>query len=427
MFKTLKEAQTWIESITKFGEKYDLSRMRLACAMLDHPEKKFQSIHIGGTNGKGSTVNFLKNILTDAGYRVGTYTSPYVVHFNERITLEEQMIEDTLFLEHLNRIHVFEKNFMALHQDQLTFFELLTLVAFNVFAEAELDYAIIEVGLGGLLDATNVITPLISAITSIGYDHMNVLGNTLSSILSNKLGIAKPNIPLVAGFEQKHLIKLTKHYCLDHAIPLDIVREQAQEISHFDGDVQHFYFRGTPYRLNLWGLHQVQNAKVALMTTERLSQLGLSIPLEAKQSGIERTQWPGRFERFGSIILEGAHNQNGMEAAVSTLQHYFKDEPLTVVFTAMQDKDITAMLRLIEPCASQIIFTEIAYPRCEKAQNLKAMSPHPNAIAVKDRSTLLNIIKTAAETERVFITGSLYFISDIRADIVKLFAPHSRT
>lgn len=418
MFKTLKEAQQWIESITKFGEKYDLSRMRLACAMLDHPERKFQSIHIGGTNGKGSTVNFLKCILTDAGYRVGTYTSPYVVHFNERITLEENMINDALFLEHLNRIYTFEQTFKSLHDDQLTFFELLTLVAFNVFAEAELDYAIIEVGLGGLLDATNVITPILSAITSIGYDHMHVLGNSLHSILDNKLGIAKANIPLVIGIDQKDLVKRTKHYCQEKNIPLDILREQPLETSDFDGTIQHFNFRGTPYRLNLWGVHQVNNAKVALMISERLSQMGLAIPLEAKQSGIERTQWPGRFERFGSIILEGAHNQNGMEAAVATLKHYFKDEPLTVVFTAMQDKDIQTMLALIEPCATRMIFTEINYPRCAKAQHLKTLSHHPNVMVIEDRTALLETIEHISQTERVFVTGSLYFISDIRADIL---------
>lgn len=417
MFNTIKEAQQWIESITKFGEKYDLWRMEKACEMLGNPHQKFRSIHVGGTNGKGSTTTFLYHMLSSAGYRVGAYTSPYIVHFNERISLNHGMIDDATFLTHLNRIYDFEKTFKEVHQDQLTFFELLTLTAFNVFAEAELDLVIVEVGLGGLLDATNVISPLLSVITTIGYDHMNVLGNTLSSILKNKLGIAKTKIPLVVGIQQHALVKEVKTYVKAHDIPLTILREEPAEVTWFDG-VQGFYFRGVPYELSMLGLHQIDNAKTALMAIEALQSIGYSVPVEARQKGLLKARWPGRFEVFGHVILEGAHNEPGMQIACQSLKAYFPDKEIISVFTAMQDKDYTPMLKILAEVSDEIILTQIDYPRCEQAQVLYEKTPHHHKSVITEHQALMDIINHRQDA-MIFITGSLYLISALRPFFTK--------
>ncbi len=411
-FKTVKQAQAWIESITKFGEKYDLWRMEKACELLGNPQQKFKSVHVGGTNGKGSTVTFLAQVLYEAGYQVGVYTSPYIVHFNERIMINQTMVDDDTFLRHLNKIYALEQTFKEDYHDQLTFFELLTLVAFNVFAEADLDLVIVEVGLGGLLDATNVITPILSVITTIGYDHMNVLGNSLSSILRNKLGIAKMNIPLVTGIKQQTLVKQVKQHASERQIPLTILREQPAEETWFDGD-QGFYFRGVPYGLSMLGLHQIDNAKTALLAAEVLEKLGYLIPLEAKLEGIKNARWPGRFERFGHVILEGAHNEPGMEAACVSLKTYFPNRKIISVFTAMKDKDYEPMLNALAFVSDEIIFTQIDYPRCENAETLKHVSSHPNARIITNHSELVKEVKVQTDA-MVFITGSLYLISALR-------------
>ena len=411
-FNTVKQAQAWIESITKFGEKYDLWRMEKACELLGNPHQTFKSVHVGGTNGKGSTVTFLAQMLHEAGYRVGVYTSPYIVHFNERIMINQTMVDDATFLKHLNKIYTLEQTFKENYHDQLTFFELLTLVAFNVFAEEDLDLVIVEVGLGGLLDATNVITPLLSVITTIGYDHMNVLGNNLSSILRNKLGIAKMNIPLVTGIQQQTLVKEVKKHASERQIPLTILREQPVEESWFDGE-QGFYFRGVPYTLSMLGLHQIDNAKTAILAAEELEKLGYFLPLEAKLEGIKNARWPGRFERFGHVILEGAHNEPGMKAACASLKSYFPTKKIISVFTVMKDKDYEPMLNILESVSDEIIFTQIDYPRCEYAETLKRKSSHPNTRILMNHHELVKEVK--AQTDAiVFITGSLYLISAIR-------------
>ena len=205
MFQTVKEAQTWIESVHRFGDKYDLIRMENACQMLGHPEKSFTRIHIVGTNGKGATLSYLKNIYLQAGYSVGTYTSPYIVKFNERITLNYDEISDEDLLYYINKIYDFNTTYLTEHQDQISFFELVTLISFLYFKDKQPDIVLVEVGLGGTLDATNVITPIASIITNIGTDHQHVLGNTIKSIAKNKLGIVKPGVPLFTAYDQIEL------------------------------------------------------------------------------------------------------------------------------------------------------------------------------------------------------------------------------
>lgn len=414
MFKTIKEAVAWIESVHRFGDKYDLVRMEKAVKKLNHPERGFKSIHIAGTNGKGSTLTYLKQIFIEAGYKVGTYTSPYIIRFNERISINNEDISDEDLLRYINFIYDFSKAYLEEENDQISFFELVTLISFIYFNDQAVDVAVIEVGLGGLLDATNVIVPLVSVITNIGWDHMNVLGNTLESIAKNKLGIVKNNIPLVTSVDQEELFPLFEATAKAHKSPYFHVKDYVLESLEL-GAPTRFIFDNEPYTLNMIGLHQVTNATLAILTAQVINQYtSFHLAPSTIKKGIENAFWPGRFERFGNIIIDGAHNEQGLIACLKTLKAYFPNHYVKSLFTVMADKDYTKMLRLLENNVDEIIFTEITYPRCEKAAILYEKSHHLNK---RIETNFKKVIEEEAPThdlEILLITGSLYFISEVR-------------
>ncbi|MFW5842109.1 MAG: bifunctional folylpolyglutamate synthase/dihydrofolate synthase [Bacillota bacterium] len=414
MFKTLDNAQAWIESIYRFSDKYDLSRMQRASAMLGNPEKQFKSIHVGGTNGKGSTVTFLKNILLEAGYNVGTYTSPYVVRFNERISYNNNDIDDATLLAYINTIYQLHQDYLKQYNDQVSFFELVTLISFLYFKDKQPDIAIIEVGLGGTLDATNIITPLISVITTIGTDHMHVLGPTIEDVAKNKLGIVKDTVPLVSGHTQRDLDYLFINEAAMHKSPYYHIKDFPLHNIQL-GMPTTFSFLGVDYKLTMAGLHQVDNAHTSLLTCHVLEEAyNFVIPDDAKQHGLLNAFWPGRFEVFGNVIIDGAHNKESLASALKTVAHYYPNKRVKSLFTVMKDKDYTPMLRMLEALADEITFTEITHPRCEKADVLKSKSRHQHIRAIADPIAALNKSMPTDDTEILLVTGSLYFISEIR-------------
>ncbi|MFW5841982.1 MAG: bifunctional folylpolyglutamate synthase/dihydrofolate synthase [Bacillota bacterium] len=414
MFNSLKDAQAWIESVYRFSDKYDLSRMQQASAMLGNPENHFKSIHVGGTNGKGSTVTFLKNILIEAGYNVGTYTSPYVVRFNERISYNNQDIDDDTLLEYINTIYQLHQDYLKKYNDQVSFFELVTLISFLYFKDKQPDIAIIEVGLGGTLDATNIITPLISVITTIGTDHMHVLGPTIEDVAKNKLGIVKDNVPLVSGHTQRFLDPLFIAETTRHHSPYYHTKDTPLENVEL-GIPTTFTFLNSVYKLTMAGIHQVDNAHTSLLTCKVLeSTYDFVIPDRAKQEGLLKAFWPGRFEVFGNVIIDGAHNKEGLESAIKTVEHYYPNKRIKSLFTVMKDKDYTPMLRMLENIADEITFTEISHPRCEKADVLKAKSIHQHVHANPNPIDALIENMPKDDSEILLVTGSLYFISEIR-------------
>ncbi len=424
MFETLKEAQRWIEGITRFGDKYDLSRMERAVKLLDHPEKTFKTVHIGGTNGKGSTLTYLKEILLEAGYKVGTFTSPYVVSFNERITLNNEPIADEDLLFYINKIQDFQASYREKHHDQITFFELVTLVSFLYFRDRDVDYVLYEVGLGGTLDATNVIMPELAIITTVGYDHMHVLGDTLEEIAENKLGIVKANVPLVAGGIDPALEGLFAEHAQKQRNDLHLIRDHPARNIH-PAIPTTFTLADTAYTLSMIGLHQVENARTALLAADVLKDKeNLHISPEAKKKGLLRARFPGRMERFGeNVLLDGAHNISSLEATIASMRAYFPKKRIRVLFAVMADKDYTPMLRLLEDFADELFFTEIPYHRAEKAENLAKKTRHPRAKASSDYREAYDEALDKDEKTLLLITGSLYFISAIRTYILDKSAP----
>ena len=408
MFKTINDAQAWIEAIQKFGSKYDLSRMEKAVQKLGHPEKAYPTIHVGGTNGKGSTLSYLSHILDAAGYKVGAFISPYVIKINERFQINQTMISDEDFLHYANRIHDFYDEFKEETDDPLTFFELMSLIGFLYFKDQKVDIAVIEVGLGGRLDATNVIHPLISVITSIGYDHMHILGSTLEEIALEKLGIVKANTPLISGVLNQELIPLFEAKATQMNAELTLITP----LSFSPSIPQSFSFLDDTYEISMLGPHQIQNAKCAILTVLKLNELTFNISQDALKKGLLRTRWPGRFEVIGRFILEGAHNLTGMEAAASTLDHYFQEEDLTIVFGVMADKETSAMQQLIEPYAKTMVFTHIESPRALSKEVLYERSTHPNKVMM-NLEDIIDLTKG-----KTLIIGSLYLISAIRSHLI---------
>ena len=416
MFQTFAEAVEWIENSHRFGEKLDLSRMNLACEMLGHPERQFKSIHVAGTNGKGSTTNFIKNILYDAGYNVGIYTSPYVVKFNERIGIAQDFISDDDVVFYANQLNTLWNQVYETHHDSITFFEILTLMAFLYFRDRKVDFAVVEVGLGGMLDATNVIDPLISVITNISYDHMKQLGNTLESIALNKLGIIKPHRPLVTTEDNPQLHPLFKSVTQANHSKLTII-DPADMTDISVGITTDFIYEATRYKLRLTGKHQVKNACLAIKCIEILTELKeISVNGRNIYQGLWMTEWPGRFEIFNhNIVLDGAHNIGGIESLKASLRLVFPTQKIKCLFCMMRDKEHFKVIGELDTVVDEFHFTQINYYRSALASELFEESHHEcKFIHENAKATFMELRSSLKADEVLVVTGSLYFISEIR-------------
>jgi len=417
MFTKLNEAITWIESIKRFGDKYDLSRMELACNILGNPENTLKVIHIAGTNGKGSTVSYLKNILLAQGYNVGTFTSPYIVSFNERITYNENNISSDDLLYYINKVSSLHYEVLEKYNDAISFFELLTLISLLYFKDKECDYVIYEVGLGGKLDATNIVKPIITAITNINFDHMHILGSTLEKIALCKLGIVKENIPLVTSEQNRDLLELFKAYTKNKHAVLTKVSEEKITNTHF-GVRSTFEYKNEEFSIKMMGTHQVINASLAIEIIKQLNKIKKTeVSLSNISIGLLKTTWPGRLEMFGKIILDGAHNVGGATVLKESMLTLYKDKDIKVLFTSMADKEYFDVIKILESFASEIHFTDFDYPRCETAKNLYDVSSHPLKYLEDNVDDALNSLKDLKDNEILLITGSLYFISLVRKKI----------
>jgi dihydrofolate synthase/folylpolyglutamate synthase len=418
MFKDLNEAVSWIESVKRFGDKLDLSRMELASQLLGHPERAFQVIHVAGTNGKGSTVSYLKHVLLEAGYNVGTYTSPYIVRFNERISYNNEDISDDDLFHYITQIKGLYDQVLSEHNEVITFFELVTLISFLYFRDLDVDYVVYEVGLGGRLDATNIVQPIMTAITSISFDHMGVLGDTLPQIAREKLGIVKPNIPLVTSVDEEELNDIFIEVCEKNNSDLIVVhKEDMTDIDY--GSYTNYKYKNREYTIKLLGTHQVQNASLAIEMINQMNVRKLcDVPYEAIKKGLEKAFWPGRLESFGNVYLDGAHNIGGTMALKDSVSVLFKDKYIKVLYTSMADKEYFDNIQIIESFADEMYFTEFDYPRCERADTLYEVSNHPKKYKVYDALSALEELRQLKDNEILIVTGSLYFVSYIRKALV---------
>lgn len=417
MFNNVTDLVAWIEAQKRHSPKVSLEKMRRICEIYGNPQDNIKYIHIGGTNGKGSTVSFVKSILRNAGYNVGSYISPFVISFNERISYNDQFISDQDLLEIgnyiLSRYHIIEEREL----EKPTFFEFVTLIAYIYFSRIkDLDFVTLEVGLGGRLDATNIVTPLISVITNVHYDHMNVLGDTIHEIAWNKLGIVKQNIPLVTLFNDK-INDLIKETCLEKNSPLIFLNKQ--DIKNIDVTLEYTSFDLYDLKnlkTKMLGYHQAENASLAVVVTKKLRELyDINLTDENIYQGLWETFWPGRLQVVHinpTIILDGAHNIDGMTRLTEFLTHVKENQILKVVFAVSADKAKNEMISIIEPIADEIIFSKFNYKRSDKADSLAELSHHAHKRIEEDLDKI--IAECLNETEKLIVfCGSLYFVSEV--------------
>ncbi|NMD70522.1 bifunctional folylpolyglutamate synthase/dihydrofolate synthase [Bacillus sp. DNRA2] len=441
MFQTYDEALDWIHGRLRLGIKPGLKRMEWMMERLNHPERNIKTIHIGGTNGKGSTLTFLRSILEEAGYYVGTFTSPYFEHFNERISINGKPISDKEMLELANTIKPLAEELEKTELGGPTEFEVITAMALYYFAKINpVDIALFEVGLGGRFDSTNVIHPLLSIITSIGLDHTNILGDTYEQIASEKAGIIKNGVPIITAVKQPE----AQQVILDKAKQVNASLYQlgtefkATDILTLPNGAEFNFSSALLKALNklqisMLGQHQIDNAALAVMASQILSQFYAFLFDEQQiRKGLNKAYWPGRFELISAqptIIIDGAHNQEGIDALANELKQRYQGKRINIFFTALADKKLDKMIAKLDETADNLIFTQFDYPRASKAEDLAALSSHPNKQIEPDwREGLQRLLQQQAKTlsqqktdnEILVITGSLYFLSEVKPYLLQL-------
>lgn len=431
-------------------QKFDLRNMEVLAEALGHPERRFPSVLIAGTNGKGSTSATLASICQSAGYETGLYTSPHLVKINERIQLNGEPISDPEFAEIYDRVVTTGKQLVA--QGKLeqppSFFETLTAMAFEFFASSRVDIAILEVGMGGRLDATNIVTPAVSVITDIALDHQNYLGNTVGEIAREKSGIIKPNgvvvtlpqhpqandvIGQVATERNARGISATKYVpnVSPGAVKFDHLRPIAHQTGAFFRSRYFIEVMGeeTLIETPLIGRHQLRNVALAIAAAEELNQHGFTITPQQIAMGVAQTKWPGRFQFIArthahpDTIVDVAHNPAGAWALRSALSENFPEHPITLIFGAMKDKAIPEMLQILAPLAQQLILTHAYSPRAANEVEIKQMVGDLASDAVLTQSVQDAIARAAALTPSnglVVITGSIYIVGAALAEMQKI-------
>jgi dihydrofolate synthase / folylpolyglutamate synthase len=401
-------------ALEQFGIKLGLDNIRALLAGLGNPEREWPAIHIAGTNGKGSVAAMVECGLRAAGLRTGRYTSPHLDRIEERVALDGRPVDSETFesvtavvLDQVDRMRA--QGTLAVMP---TFFEVSTAIAFEIFRRAAVDVAVVEVGLGGRFDATNVLAPAITAITSIAFDHERHLGHTLAEIAFEKAGIAKRGVPLVVGRLPREAAARISQVARDVEAPL------------FDAHATTTDRRYPPLTLALKGRHQLENAAVAVAILERWSVRFGHIPTEAIVTGLTQCEWPARLEWLrvppdGELLIDAAHNPAGAAALASYLQDV-GSRPLPIVFAAMADKDLTNMIGALATVASSFIATTVPHARARTAAPLAAEIAPLVAVPVEAVATPQAAVARALElSKRAVACGSIYMIGPLRARLIE--------
>lgn len=387
------------QSVGKSAYKADLSQTLKLAKHLNHPEHKFKSIHVGGTNGKGSTAHMLASVLQESGYKVGLYTSPHLKDYRERIRINGAMISETFVVDFVAA----NKSFFETHS--LSFFEMSVGMAFAYFAQEQVDIAVVEVGLGGRLDSTNILTPEVSVITNIGLDHTQFLGTTLEAIAGEKAGIIKPNTPIVIGETQSEIEGVFRAKATKECAPIYFADQLID----------------STYPTDLKGVYQIQNVRTVLQTIAVLNSEAFSIPLESIQKGLlkvtKNTGLRGRWEILDTapkLICDTAHNREGLSLVFKQLQTE-NFQRLHLVLGMVNDKDIASLLELF-PKEAQYYFCKPNVPRGLDASKLAQVfkSNGFKGLVYPSVKVALNAAKqNAYQEDLIYIGGSTFVVAEI--------------
>jgi dihydrofolate synthase/folylpolyglutamate synthase len=421
-----QECRRYLDKIQNLGIKFGLDNVREILRAFDDPHRKFPSVLVAGTNGKGSVCAFLTRILTVHGFRAGLFTSPHLVDVEERIRIGEKLIPKKIFCRLLTELKI--KIEILLSERKLlnppTYFEHLSCLAFLYFAEQRVDMAFLEVGMGGRFDATNVVDPLVSVITTISAEHQKFLGESLGQIAAEKAGIIKPGVPVVCGVRTKEARATIKNRAEElGASFFDIFDREENLTRKKTGDG--FVFRLCldddvySYRPSLLGEHQGRNAAVAIAVSRILHTRWRELEMDKIIQGVQTTRWDGRLEKISNqplVLLDGAHNEEGAYA----LRDYIKEFvplPLILVFAAMRDKKIERMASILFPLAKKIILTSFPYFRAFQPEELMEAIPSAKrgVICEPDAKKAFRIARElAGPSGVVIVTGSLFLVGAIK-------------
>ena len=410
----------WIHERTKFGIKPGVKRMEWMLNHLNNPQLNIRGIHVGGTNGKGSTVAYLRAALVENGYEVGTFTSPFIETFNERISLNGYPISNDEIVELVKRVKPVSE---ALEQEtelgSATEFEIITTMMFLYFGEIHpVDFVIVEAGLGIKNDSTNVFTPILSILTSIGLDHTDILGSTYLDIAKDKGAIIKPNVPIIYAVKNEEALKYIRDLAENqNAKPIELDREIII-VSEDD----EFTYRYKDYELetiilDMIGDHQKENASLAITALIELNEENIiELDFNKMIDAIESVCWTGRIEQVKEkplIIIDGAHNNESVEALVSTIKNYYDLEKMDVLFSAIKGKPVNEMLSKLQNLAGTFYFTEFDFHKALSKQELLESIDADNIEYIDDYVDFINHY----DGEGLLITGSLYFISEVKSKV----------
>ncbi|MDR1701541.1 MAG: bifunctional folylpolyglutamate synthase/dihydrofolate synthase [Sporomusaceae bacterium] len=421
----------YLASLNQFGMNFGLVRIEKLLELMQHPERRFKSIHITGSNGKGSTAAMLAAILSESGIRTGLYTSPHLEDYPERMTINGAQITRAEFANAIHYTKQFVDQMLLTGHEQPTEFEIITAAAFYYFAAHGAEYVVVEAGLGGLLDSTNVVLPQIAVITNVVLEHTDRCGDTVEEIAAHKAGIIKKNIPVVTAAK---------------GAALDVIRAKARETEseifvyqeHFSGrfhdtpkgerqkiSVTSQKFGAIDAELNLFGLHQLENCSVAVATALRLSVAEKSITPETIAAALKIVTWPGRFEIAPGqplIIIDGAHNPDGARVLRENLDHYFPNQPIVFALGILRDKDIEGIASILIRPADKVVTIKSTYYRAATAEEIaERIAKFPSSIeaAPSIAAGVARAKEIAGLDGIVCIAGSLYQLGDARAAVYK--------
>lgn len=409
----MNQIEEWMNSRIGLNFRSGLGRMQQAVKLLGAPHEAVPMIHVTGTNGKGSTIAFMRQLFQQHGLKVGTFTSPHIVSMHDRICINGQPISDQNLIRLGKRIQAMESQLLETH-DQLSYFEIITLLAFLHFHEQEVDLALIEVGIGGLLDTTNVITGEVAVITSVGLDHQETLGGSLEAIAAQKAGIFKAGKPAVIG----PLAEEAEQVCIEKAnatgCPLTRYGDDFQLVKGVFQDARH---RFDSLKIGLNGAYQEENAAVALEAFLLfMEQRGLAVDENSVREALQATSWPGRLENFGQgVYLDGAHNPHAIHRLVEYART-FSGKRVKVLFGALKRKDYQGMLEIFSRDLPEADLTVTTFAYGEVVQEADGLD-YPYVADFRDY--LQDFYSRQAGQEVLFVTGSLYFISEVRAYLLE--------
>lgn len=418
MFKDAKEAISWIENIKRKSPRENLNRMKEFMTILGNPEKSYKTIHIAGTNGKGATCEFCSSILENKGYKVGRFVSPYILRFNERIVVNHKEISDSDLLRLTNFIYPLVLEYNRTHNDVIPFFEVVCALGFLYFKEQNCDICVIEAGLGGRLDATNIIDSKICIIPSIGYDHMKTLGNTLEDISDHKLGIVKESAHLITGVNTILYNHFNEYIKNVNASITFINKDNLNIKTSLLGTS--FRYKNVDYFTNLVGDFEALNASLAI---EACKCIDNTIDDKVINNSINHIFWPGRMELISTnplIILDGGHNISAINEVVESIKKIAIDKKITILYTSLFDKDSTSVIKKLEEIASCFVITKIEDARAEDPYVLyDKVSINNKKVIENEFEAYDTIIKNLKSDEMLLIIGSLHFVSSLRNYIKK--------